>query len=224
MREPARARVDDLRAPLVEGVALMGLSLDEDRIDSLLRYLDLLVTWNSAYNLSGIRDPREMLHRHILDSLSVLPWVRGPRVLDIGTGAGLPGLPLAICLPHVEFHLLDANGKKMRFLFQVKSQLALANVVLVHDRAENASRTPPFNTVISRAVGTLGELLRLGGPLLAPSGELLAMKSAPAPDELAEVKPPYTVRANTGLSVPGVGTPRHLVCVARIPGQDGNSA
>ncbi len=224
MIQTAQARIGELRIPLVEGVAALGLTLPESAIDKLLQYLDLLVTWNSAYNLSGISDPREMLDRHLLDSLSILPSIDGKRVLDIGTGAGLPGLPLAVCLPEREFHLLDGNGKKMRFLFQVKTQLRLPNVVLVHGRAEDVAEEPLFDTVLSRAVGSLGELLRLGGRLLAPDGRFLAMKSAPADSELAEVKPPYTVLSITELSVPGATTPRHLVCLGRTPGQDGTTA
>lgn len=224
MSAAARASIGHLRLPLQEGVAALALDVPEQAIDGLLQYLDLLLTWNSAYNLSGVTDPREMLHRHLLDSLSILPAVSGKRVLDIGTGAGLPGVPLALCLPGTEFHLLDSNGKKMRFLFQVKAQLRLANVTLLHRRAEDCDPEPPFDTVLSRAVASLGELVRLGGPLLAPGGQLLAMKSAPAAKELAEVKPPYTVRAISGLDVPGATTPRHLVCIARLPGQDGNTA
>jgi 16S rRNA (guanine527-N7)-methyltransferase len=220
----ARARIDQLRQPLQDGIAALGIDVPEHAPERLLQYLDLLLTWNSAYNLSGITDPREMLHRHILDSLSVLPAVHGKRVIDIGTGAGLPGIPLAVCLPGTEFHLLDSNGKKMRFLFQVKSQLHLDNVVLIHGRAEDCPEDILFDIVLSRAVASLEDLLSIGGRLLAPEGEMLAMKSAPSAEELAGVKPPYTVRSITGLTVPGATTPRHLVSIARTPGQDGNTA
>lgn len=224
MNRPARARIDDLRPLLLAGIGTLGLRLPDESLDKLLQYVDLLVTWNGAYNLSGITDPTEILHRHIEDSLSILTALHGTRVLDIGTGAGLPGLPLAVCLPDREFHLLDSNGKKMRFLFQVKSQLQLGNVRLHHGRAEDCTAEPGFDTVVSRAVGSLGELVRLGGRLLARDGVLLAMKSAPAASELAEVTPPYTVRSITELSVPGATTPRHLVSIARLPGQDGTTA
>ena len=224
MNRVASARMDDLRPLLRRGIDTLGLDLSDESVDKLLQYVDLLVTWNAAYNLSGITDPTEMLHRHIEDSLSIFPFLKGTRVLDIGTGAGLPGIPLAVCLPDREFHLLDSNGKKMRFLFQVKSQLQLANVVLHHERAEDCAVQPAFDTVVSRAVGSLGELVRLGGPLLTRDGVLLAMKSAPAASELAEVKSPYTVQSITELFVPGATMPRHLVCIARTPGQDGNTA
>lgn len=224
MNTVSRAPVETLRPRLAEGVSALDISLDDDAITKLLRYLDLLVTWNTAFNLSGIRDPEEMLSRHLLDSLSTLSAIQGPRVLDIGTGAGLPGIPLAICLPGTEFHLLDANGKKMRFLFEVKTQLALKNVVLLHSRAEDLPLGATFDTVVSRAVGTLAELQRLGAARLAPHGRLLAMKSTPSTDELAAVEPPYTVHCVTELSVPGITTPRTLVCIARLPGQDLNPA
>ncbi len=224
MSAAARARVDRLRQPLENGIAALGIDVPAQAPALLLQFIDLLITWNSAYNLSGITDPEEMLHRHVLDSLSILPAVRGKRVIDIGTGAGLPGIPLAVCLPGTGFHLLDSNGKKMRFLFQVKSQLRLGNVSLVHGRAEDCADDGPFDVVLSRAVASLEDLLAIGGHLLAPEGEMLAMKSAPSAEELAGVKPPYTVRSITGLSVPGATTPRHLVSIVRIPGQDGTTA
>ncbi len=224
MNRVASARMGDLRPLLCRGIDTLGLDLSGESIDKLLRYVDLLITWNAAYNLSGITDPTEMVHRHIEDSLSILPSLRGTRVLDIGTGAGLPGVPLAVCLPDREFHLLDSNGKKMRFLFEVKSQLQLANVVLHHERAEDCTAEPPFDAVLCRAVGSLGELVRLGGPLLTGDGVLLAMKSTPTASELAEVKSPYTVQSITELFVPGATTPRHLVCITRTPGQDGSTA
>lgn len=224
MNTAARVPAETLRPRLADGLAALAIAVEDDVLTKLLRYLDLLVTWNSAFNLSGIRDPEEMLSRHLLDSLSILSAIEGPRVLDIGTGAGLPGIPLAIARPDIAFHLLDANGKKMRFLFEVKTQLALTNVVLLHARAEDLPSATTFDTVVSRAVGTLAELQRLGAPRLEPHGQLLAMKSTPSADELAAVEPPYTVRRVTELSVPGITTPRTLVCIARLPGQDGNPA
>ena len=212
-----------LREELASGLAALELELPPSRCDALLGFIDLLIRWNRAYNLTGTSDPREILQRHILDSLSILPFLQGDRVLDIGTGAGLPGVPLAICCPEREFHLLDSNGKKMRFLFEVKTRLHLENLVLIHARAEDYRYEQGFDTVLSRAVASLGDLVRLSAPLLAPTGRMLAMKGKLAASELAEVDPPYTVRLVQTLQVPGATALRQIVCIDHDTPQNGHN-
>jgi 16S rRNA (guanine527-N7)-methyltransferase len=212
-----------LREQLAAGLIALDLELPSSNCDDLLGFVDLLMTWNRAYNLTGTSDPREILYRHILDSLSILPSLHGKRVLDVGTGAGLPGVPLAICSPEREFHLLDSNGKKMRFLFAVKTRLRLENLVLIQSRAEDYRYEQGFDTVLSRAVASLGDLVRLSAPLLAPKGRLLAMKGKLAASELAEVEPPYTVRSVQTLQVPGVTALRQIVCIDHDTPQDGHN-
>lgn len=208
-----------LRSDLEHGLATLGLHIDEAARERLLAFIGLLSRWNRTYNLTAVRDPRAMVERHLIDSLSVLPHLHGRRVLDIGTGAGLPGVPLAICCQEREFHLLDSNGKKMRFLFQVKTQLVLDNVTLHHARAEAMPIGEGFDCVLARAVGPLAELLRLAGGQLAPGGSLLAMKSALQPGELAAVKPPYTVAESIELQLPGSDQQRRLVRICRVSGR-----
>lgn len=212
-----------LREELASGLAAFNIELSPPQVDALLGFIDLLIRWNRAYNLTGTSDPREILQRHILDSLSILPFLQGDRVLDIGTGAGLPGVPLAICCPEREFHLLDSNGKKIRFLFEVKTRLRLANLVLIHGRAENYRYEQGFDTVLSRAVASLGDLVRLSAPLLGPTGCMLAMKGKLAASELAEVEPPYTVRSVQTLQVPGANAVRQIVCIDHDTPQDGHN-
>ena len=212
-----------LREELASGLAAFNIELSPPHVDALLGFIDLLIRWNRAYNLTGTSDPREILQRHILDSLSILPFLQGDRVLDIGTGAGLPGVPLAICCPEREFHLLDSNGKKMRFLFEVKTRLRLANLVLIHGRAEDYRYEQGFDTVLSRAVASLGDLVRLSAPLLGLTGCMLAMKGKLAASELAEVEPPYTVRSVQTLQVPGANAVRQIVRIDHDTPQDGHN-
>jgi 16S rRNA (guanine527-N7)-methyltransferase len=204
-----------LRADLERGLAALHQHPDESAIAQLVTFIELLSRWNRTYNLTAVRDPRAMVNRHLLDSLSVLPHVQGERILDVGSGAGLPGVPLAICCPARAFHLLDSNGKKMRFLFQVKTQLGLGNLTLVQGRAETLSDAQGFDTVLARAVGSLAELLRMAGHLLAVDGSLLAMKSELQPGELAAVPAPYTVDECIELQLPGADQRRQLVRIRR---------
>ncbi|MAY34927.1 MAG: 16S rRNA (guanine(527)-N(7))-methyltransferase RsmG, partial [Spongiibacteraceae bacterium] len=161
---------------LERGLRTLELELSEQQRDLLMRYLALLVKWNRAYNLTAIRDPEEMVTKHLLDSLAVAPFVSGERLLDVGTGAGLPGIPLAIVYPDKLFELLDSNGKKTRFLVQVVADLALPNVTVHHKRIESGELAPVFDGILSRAFASLADMTRDCGPLLAEGGELLAMK------------------------------------------------
>jgi len=203
-----RSPRDSPEARLLAG--LVALRLDPALAAPLLKYLGELVLWNKAYNLTAVREPAEMVTRHLLDSLSVLPHVEG-RVIDIGTGAGLPGIPLAIAKPALQVTLLDSNGKKARFLRHAQRTLALANVEVVEARAEAYTPPAPFDTVISRAFASLGEFLAATARLGAGNGRWLAMKGKLDAKELAEVPPGFRVEQEIQLKVPGLDEARHLI-------------
>jgi 16S rRNA (guanine527-N7)-methyltransferase len=177
-------------------------------------YLALLVKWNKAYNLTAIRDESQMVTRHLLDSLSIAPYVGGRRLLDVGAGAGLPGVPLAILLRDREVHLLDSNGKKARFLFQVKTTLGLDNMVVHRSRVESFSAARNFDGVLSRAFASLQDMVHGCRHLLAPDGNFLAMKGALPADELSVVSLEYPHYVIHPLTVPGLDEQRHLVVIA----------
>ena len=199
------------REQLQRGLAGLSLTLSETQQDKLLHYLALLVKWNRAYNLTAIRDPREMIGKHLLDSLSVVPFISGERLLDVGTGAGLPGIPLAIVYPEKRFELLDSNSKKTRFLTQVSGELGLANVQVHHRRIEAGELEPVYDGILSRAFASLADMTRDCGPLLAGGGELLAMKGQYPEQELSQLPKPYIVKGSHALVVPGLTGERHLI-------------
>ena len=180
----------------------------------LLAYVALLAKWNATYNLTAVRDPAEMVTRHLLDSLAIVPHVRGPRVLDVGTGPGLPGIPLAIALPALAFTLLDSNGKMLRFVTQAVGELALKNVEVVQIRAENYRPSVPFDTLVTRAFANIADMLAHTRHLLAPHGCILAMKGRLTDEERAAIPAEYmaeTIR----LHVPGLEAERQLVILTR---------
>jgi 16S rRNA (guanine527-N7)-methyltransferase len=156
--------------------------------DSVADYLLLLKKWNLAYNLTAIRDLESMVNKHILDSLAILPWLQGERIIDVGTGPGLPGIPLALARPETHFVLLDSNGKKTRFLKEVKRQLHLKNIEVVQFRVENYHPTQGFDTVLSRAFSTLAQMIQWTKHLIAEHGIWLAMKGRYPDTELKEIK------------------------------------
>ena len=199
------------REQLQRGLAGLSLTLSETQQDKLLHYLALLVKWNRAYNLTAIRAPREMIGKHLLDSLSVVPFISGERLLDVGTGAGLPGIPLAIVYPEKRFELLDSNSKKTRFLTQVSGELGLANVQVHHRRIEAGELEPVYDGILSRAFASLADMTRDCGPLLAGGGELLAMKGQYPEQELSQLPKPYIVKGSHALVVPGLTGERHLI-------------
>lgn len=171
--------------------------------DPLLSYLLLLNKWNAAYNLTAVRDLDAMINKHILDSLAIIPWIRGNNILDVGTGAGLPGIPLAIANPDIQFVLLDSNGKKTRFLNEVKRQLDLKNLEIVQFRAENYHPTQGFDTVISRAFSNLEQMIHWTRHLIASNGMWLAMKGRYPDTELQMIQQPYRVEHYTVDGVEG---------------------
>ena len=189
-----------------------------DQQARLLDYLALLDKWNRTYNLTAIRDPGQMIPRHLLDSLVVAPLLQGGRAIDVGTGAGLPGVPLAILYPEREFHLLDANGKKTRFLFQVKTALALDNMTVHHARVEKFEPEQPFDVVLSRAFASLTDMIAACRHLPSSSGRFLAMKGAYPHEELAAIEDQCHLVAVHELLVPGLEEQRHLVELTLRPG------
>lgn len=205
---------EPLRDELEAGLATLGV--DGACSGPLLRYLALLDRWNRAYNLTAVRDPREMVSRHLLDSLAMLPWVEGvARLADLGTGPGLPGIPLAIARPAMDVALVESNGKKARFLRQAVRELALGNAAVHESRIEAFDATGRFDAITARALASLPLIVQLGGHLLAPGGRLLALKGAVPDDEIAALPADWQVAAVHRLQVPGLEAERHLVEVGR---------
>ena len=193
---------------------LLALRLDPALAGPLLKYLGELVLWNKAYNLTSVREPVEMVTRHLLDSLAVLPHVEG-RTLDVGTGAGLPGIPLALANPALNVTLLDSNGKKTRFLRHAQRTLPLTNVEVVEARAEKFQPPARFDTIISRAFSSLEDFLGHTAHLGADGARWLAMKGKLDPAELAAVPKGFEIRERLTLAVPGLDEERHLVVALR---------
>ena len=201
-------------ARVEQGITAMGLRLDAGQHALLLGYLQLLAKWNRVYNLTAVRNPADMIGRHLLDSLTLLPWVtRGP-VLDVGTGAGLPGIPLAVARPDLGFALLDANGKKTRFVQQAAAELGLANVEVIKSRVETFDRRGRYAVVTSRAFATLADMVAGSGHLLAADGCWLAMKGARPDAEISDLPDGLTVRVEP-LNVPEEPGARHLAIIRR---------
>jgi 16S rRNA (guanine527-N7)-methyltransferase len=199
------------------GCETLELALDASQELLLVQYLELMVKWNKAYNLTAVRDAQDIVTRHLLDSLAVAPFVEGERFLDVGTGAGLPGVPLAILFPERQFHLLDSNGKKTRFLFQVKTALGLDNIVVHQARVESFAADELFDGVMSRAFASLLDMVHGASHLLAPSGCFLAMKGAYPETELAALDESSWESTGHLLSVPGLSEQRHLIMIRPRP-------
>ena len=208
---------DNLKQPLSAGIQSLGLGIDAETQACLLHYLALMAKWNRVFNLTAVRSPREMLSHHLLDSLAVMPHVHGVRVLDVGSGPGLPGIPLAITCPERRFTLLDSNGKKTRFMRQATIELGVTNVEVVHDRVESYHPSEGFDTVISRAFASITDFVTLAGPHCRPQGRLLAMKGRYPVDELEALPAGFRVAAVHRLAVPELGAERHLVEIIRNP-------
>lgn len=206
--------IDTLRPELAAGLDALGLPAA--LATPLLAYLALLARWNATYNLTAIRDPRDMVAKHLLDSLAMQPFVRELRTLaDLGTGPGLPGIPLAIATPALQVTLVESNGKKARFLREAARQLGLGNVQLAESRIEAFRPGTPFDAITARALATLPLILELGGHLPGPGGRLLAMKGVVPDEEIAALPAGWRLAAVHPLRVPGLDAERHLVEVAR---------
>ncbi|MED5240197.1 MAG: 16S rRNA (guanine(527)-N(7))-methyltransferase RsmG [Pseudomonadota bacterium] len=198
---------------LTRGIDALGVTLSDDQQRLLLNYVELLVKWNQAYNLTAIRDPQEMVVRHLLDSLAVLPFVDNGDTLDVGTGAGIPGIILAVSRPQQSFTLLDSNGKKTRFVRQARRELGLDNVEVVHGRVEQYRKAP--SQIICRAFASLSDMLALMTPIMTDNTRLLAMKAASTEEELATLPPGWKGHHHT-LTVPGLDEARTLVIVESV--------
>ena len=227
---------DRLEATLEQGLRELALGVPANAQQKLLHYLHLIVKWNKHFNLSGITAIQEMVPLHLLDSLAISPYLEGERILDIGSGAGLPGIPLAIANPDKNFVLLDSNGKKTRFLFQVKVALELSNVEVVDARVDEYLSTPDtgeFSLITCRAFSSLSSIVKMIEKPLASGTKLLAMKGVYPHDEIAELQQDntlnstpnkasstdldnyYKVESVIELTVPGVESQRHLVLIGQ---------
>ena len=202
--------MDNCRHILQAGMDQLGLEVTETQVDLLLDFVSLIEKWNKAYNLTAIRNRDEMVRLHILDSLAILPFVTGQKIIDIGTGAGLPGIPLAILMPSVQFTLLDSNSKKTRFVRQAVLELQLNNVEVVHGRVESLGHEGEYDAVLSRAFASLEEIMNLTEHLTQPEGILIAMKGQKPESELKKIDRDYSVNS---IMVPGLDAER---CVVRI--------
>jgi 16S rRNA (guanine527-N7)-methyltransferase len=200
---------------LLDGTRALALELSEAQLARLVAHLDLLDEWNARMNLTAIRDRPSQLTKHLLDSLTVQPYLRGERIADVGSGAGFPGIPLAIVEPHRQFTLIESTGKKCRFLEHVRDVLELKNVAVVQSRAESYKPDMRFDTVLARAVGPVAELVKVAGPLVVDGGRLLAMKGRYPEQEVAARLDGWKVAAVHPLTVPGLAEERHLVEICR---------
>lgn len=190
-----------------------GISLTDHQKTQLVAYVAMLHKWNKAYNLTSVRDPDEMLIRHILDSIVVAPYLQGTRFIDVGTGPGLPGIPLSIVRPECHFTLLDSLGKRVRFLKQVQHELKLDNVTPVQSRVEDFPAEPPFDGVISRAFASLTDMVSWCHHLPGEQGRFYALKGLIPSDEIALLPPELNVESIVELKVPHLEGERHLVVV-----------
>lgn len=190
----------------------LPFKVDDITLNDFIRYMVLMLKWNRSYNLTAVRKPSDIIRRHFLDCLAVSPYIIGQRIIDVGSGAGLPGIVLALVYPKKQFYLLDSNGKKARFLMQVKTDLALSNVTVVQERVEEYKDSELFDVIITRAFGNMAEIVSTTERLCRPGGQILAMKGVYPNTELADLKDPYEV---IRLHVPFLEGERHLIIVRK---------
>ncbi|MCP3688209.1 MAG: 16S rRNA (guanine(527)-N(7))-methyltransferase RsmG [Gammaproteobacteria bacterium] len=206
----------NLETRLVDGLDRLDIKLHEDQVTRLIAYLELLIKWNQRYNLTAIRDPQKMLSHHLLDSLSILKWfTRCGHALDVGSGAGLPGIPLAIAAPACHWTLLDSNGKKTRFIQQALAVCAVNNAVVVKSRVEDYHAPGSFDIIISRAYASLGGFVESVATLIKPETQLMTMKTGLEDSEAAFDATLYN-RQEYDLQVPGISKPRKLITLTAV--------
>ena len=217
-----------MKKKLRSGLAEMNIVLDDEKISHLMNYLSEFDKWNKAYNLSSIRQPLDMIERHLLDSLVLVPLLITAQkeaihsgkpieyIIDVGTGGGLPGIPLSIVFPEIQFVLLDSNGKKTRFLFQVKTTLSLTNVAVENTRVEAYQPEQPFNIIVSRAFASLNDMVVGTRHLLEDQGRFWAMKGVFPENELRDCEKHAIVDAVTALTIPNLEGERHLLVLKPV--------
>ena len=206
---------DVLKARLVAGAQELGIALDAVQATALMRLLTELREWNTRFNLTAIREPADMVDKHLLDSLSIQPYLHGRRIADIGTGAGFPGLPLAVVNPRRSFTLIEATGKKVQFVRHAIEALGIENVEIIQARSETWRPRAPFDCVIARALGKVADFIRVAGHLCARDGRMLAMKGRHPTGEIEELPRGWRVRALHDLHVPGLAAARCVVVIER---------
>ncbi len=206
---------DVLKARLVAGAQEQGIALDAVQATALMRLLTELREWNTRFNLTAIREPADMVDKHLLDSLSIQPYLHGRRIADIGTGAGFPGLPLAVVNPRRQFTLIEATGKKVQFVRHAIEALGIENVEIVQARSETWRPRAPFDCVIARALGKVTDFIRVAGHLCARDGRMLAMKGRHPTGEIEELPRGWRVCALHDLHVPGLAAARCVVVIER---------
>jgi len=198
---------------LRDGLTVLNLPTDDDKIAKLLAFIALIEKWNKAYNLTAIRRRDEMVNLHLLDSVAILPHLEGKRMIDVGTGAGLPSIPLSIFCPDIEFQLIDSNAKKTRFVQQAILELKLPNVKVKHSRVEDFQPEQLFDTVLTRAFASLSEIVELTRHLISENGTLLCMKGQTPDAELAAVNAQTTL---ISINVPHIEAERCLVKITHL--------
>jgi 16S rRNA (guanine527-N7)-methyltransferase len=204
-----------LASELKQALSRSPVPLNARQEKQLLDYLSLMLHWNRVHNLTAITVPLDMVHRHLLDSLAVAPFLKGPQVLDVGTGAGLPGIPLAIALPELQFTLLDSNQKKVSFVQQVITSLRLKQVTVVKARVESYTQVVKFDEILARAFSSLNEFAEKTGHLCQDKGTLIAMKGQLSEQECKTLSPTYTIERIESLDIPGLDAQRCLVFMKR---------
>lgn len=213
LAEPTDQVLVAAAAELGQGIDALGLDLDARRQSTLIQYLVLLEKWNRVYNLTAVRDLKKMVSSHLLDSLAVVPHLSGRRVLDVGSGAGLPGIPIAVARPDLALVLLDSNHKKAAFLRQAVADLALGNANVVCERVQSWHSATGFNVIISRAYAEIGELVLQSRHLLAPGGVFMAMKGLHPYEEIERLPKEFRLHEIIELSVPGLEAARRLLSI-----------
>jgi 16S rRNA (guanine527-N7)-methyltransferase len=205
----------ELDRRLEDGIAALGLALGRGPRTQLLQHLELLEKWNRVHNLTSVRDVPKAVSVHLLDSLAVVPHLAGKRLLDAGSGAGFPGIPIAVARPDMQVDLLDSSHKKCAFLRQAVTELGLKNVRVACERIESWRPGRQFDCIVSRALAEIAEVVALSAHLLAPGGVIAAMKGVYPFDEIERVPPEFRVRRVHALAVPGLQAERHLVLIER---------
>jgi 16S rRNA (guanine527-N7)-methyltransferase len=198
---------------LQSGSAELGLQISEQTIQKMVWYIDMLLKWNKIYNLTALTCPKDIVTHHLLDSLSIVPYIHGERLLDIGSGAGLPGIPCSLAMPQMHVVMLDSNGKKTRFITQVIGELAISNASVVQARVENYHTSSCFDVVTARAFSSIKTTLKLAERFLCPEGRLLIMKGSYPQAQLQKIGNHAKVYP---LSVPYLNKERHLVSIERV--------